>query len=113
MTEAKKQMLESVLALCAPFGPVVGKAMFGGFGVFYEGLMFALITRQGELYFKADHENRSNFEKAGLKPYGRMPYYEAPKGALASWASLEPWVRDAYDAAKRTAKKAHKPKPNN
>ncbi len=109
MTETKKQMLEDVVTLCAPLGSVAGKAMFGGFGVFCDGLMFALITRQGDVYLKADDENRPAFEKAGLKKYGKMPYHQVPKGALGNWPSLEPWARGALKAAQRAAKTSTKP----
>ncbi len=109
MTEAKKQVLENVVSLCAPLGTVAGKAMFGGYGVFCNGLMFALITRQGDLYLKADDENRPAFDNAGLEKYGKMPYYQAPKGVLGDWPALEPWARGAFRAAQRAAKSSRKP----
>ena len=103
--EAKQQMLDDVVAVCAPLGPVAGKAMFGGFGVFCDGLMFGLITREGDFYLKADAENLPDFERAGREKYGKMPYYQTPEGALDSWAKLEPWARGAVDAARRAAKR--------
>lgn len=109
MTKSKEQVLGNVVALCAPLGDVAGKAMFGGFGVFCDGLMFALITREGDLYLKADDENRPAFEKAGLEKYGKMPYHQAPEGILGKWASLKPWAIGAFKAAQRAAKTSGKP----
>ncbi len=105
MADTTKDVLERFSALCAPLGEVTGKSMFGGLGVFCDGLMFALITRHGELYLKADDENRPKHEQAGLEKYGRMPYYRAPEDALTDWRSLEPWAGAAYLAAKRAPAK--------
>ena len=108
MTDAKQQTLDKVIALTAPLGAVTGKAMFGGFGVFCDGVMFGLITRAGDLYLKADDENRSAFEDAGLEKYGKMPYHQAPPGALDSWSALDPWASGALEAAQRGAKSKSK-----
>ena len=104
MPERKRQTLDTVVRSCTPLGAVTGKAMFGGFGVFCDGLMFALVTRAGDLYFKADDANRPAFEAAGLERYGRMPYYRAPAEALTGWRALEPWARAALAAARRAPK---------
>lgn len=95
----KEDVLAALTKLCTPLGAVTGKAMFGGLGVFCEGTMFALITRQGELYFKADDQNRPAYEQAGLAKYGKMPYYRAPEGALKNWRALKPWASEAWRAA--------------
>ena len=51
---------------------VAAKPMFGGHGLFLSGKMFALIAKD-VLYFKADEENRAEFENAGMGSYGKMP----------------------------------------
>jgi DNA transformation protein len=38
------------------FGPVTIRKMFGGYGVYHDGLMFALVA-DDTLYLKADDEN--------------------------------------------------------
>ena len=105
MAETKEDVLAALIKLCAPLGAVTGKAMFGGLGVFCEGSMFALITRAGELYFKADDENRATYEHEGLAKYGKMPYYRAPENVLTGWRVLKPWVSEAYRAAQAAPKK--------
>ncbi len=65
----------------SPLGDVSARPMFGGHGVFLGGRMFALIAKD-VLYLKADDANRGEFEAAGMKPYGKMPYYQAPATAM-------------------------------
>ncbi|MDP6351632.1 MAG: TfoX/Sxy family protein [Alphaproteobacteria bacterium] len=105
MAETKDDVLEKFGSLCTPLGTISGKSMFGGFGVFCDGLMFALITGQGELYLKSDDENRPKHERAGLEKHGRMPYYRAPEDALTGWRVLKPWASAAYLAARRAPAK--------
>ena len=104
MTNEKKAAMERFVRLCTPLGPVRGKAMFGGYGVYCDDLMFALITRQGEIFLKADGETRGSFDAAGLRQFGKMPYFQAPSDALESWAALEPWATASLAAARRTRK---------
>jgi len=47
---------------------IVSRAMFGGWGIYKDGLIFAIII-DGELYFKADATNRPDFEKLGSHPF--------------------------------------------
>jgi len=47
---------------------VSARKMFGGYGLYREGLMFALIA-EDELFFKADSNNVAQFERAGSRPF--------------------------------------------
>ncbi len=104
MDDTKEDVLSKITTLCAPLGAISGKSMFGGFGVFCDGVMFALITRHGVLFLKTDDENRPRFDAAGLEKYGRMPYHAAPETALKDWKSMKPWAEGAWSAAQRGAK---------
>jgi DNA transformation protein len=97
------------------FGPVEAKSMFGGWGLYHQGLFFALIAADS-LYLKTDAENRAEFDARGLQPFVYemkdgdrivMHYLQAPEEALESPAAMVPWARSAYGAALRAA--AHKP----
>lgn len=110
-----KALLEEHLA---PLGPVVIKRMFGGGGVFLDGLMFGLVI-EGALYLKADDHTRASFEAEGLQPFSYskktgtttvMSYWQAPDRLLDEADEMLAWARDAYGAARR-AKAAAKPKP--
>lgn len=99
--------------------PIEWRAMFGGFGIYSEGIFFALVSSQGVPYLRVDDANRPDFEKAGsgpFQPYSRvksragtrivMPYYEVPGKVLARAATLRKWAEKALEAA--TAARAKK-----
>jgi DNA transformation protein len=85
--------------------------MFGGHGIYKDGVMFALISRD-QLYLKVDHGNRAAYDQAELphftyaekgKPV-RMPYREAPSEGFDNPEILCAWAREAYAAGLRTRK---------
>lgn len=94
--------------LLASVGRVVARRMFGGYGLYCEGTMFALIA-DDVLYLKVDEANRGEFERAGATPFvfeakGRrtvMSYLSAPDQVLESREHAAPWARSAYAAALR------------
>ena len=105
--------LEDHLAdLLAPLGGVTIRRMFGGRGVFKEGLMFALLSSRDVLYFKADPETAPAFEEEGCEQWtpemkGRamaMPYWRAPERLLDEPDEFAEWARRAFAVAKRTQK---------
>ena len=53
-----------VMDLLAPLGDIQNRAMFGGYGIFHGGDMFALISGS-TLYFKVNESNLAVYEKAG------------------------------------------------
>jgi DNA transformation protein len=96
--------------------PVTGKPMFGGVGIYAQGLFFALIA-EDRLYFKVDDCTRPDFEKRGMEPFrpfgedSAMGYYELPADVVEDLVQLEPWMRNAIDvAAKARRGKAKPPK---
>lgn len=111
---ARNEFVEHVLELLTPLGPVRPRAMFGGWGLYLDDIMFALIAWD-TLYLKADERNRPAFEAKGMGPFvheanGRrtvMSYWQPPPDALEDGARLRPWAEAAHAAAVR----ARKPKP--
>ena len=97
--------MSKILNLLAPLGEVTSKRMFGGYGMFLDGNMFALVTRNDELFLKADDVNKAAFLERGSKSHGRMPYYSTPIESLNRWAEMEIWVRGAVAASQRGKKK--------
>ena len=106
-----KALLEEHLA---PLGPVVIKRMFGGGGVFLDGLMFGLVI-EDVLYLKSDDGNRAAFVAEGLEPFRYaktggattvMSYWQAPERLLDEPDELRTWARNAYAAARRSKKPA-------
>jgi DNA transformation protein len=91
----------NILMLLAPMGEVRVKRMFGGYGLFHDDAMFALIPRKEELFLKADDGNREVYLERGRQNHGKMPYYSVPPEALKSWSAMEPWASGAVAAAMR------------
>ena len=95
------------------FGPITTRRMFGGHGVWHQGLMIGLVAG-GTLYLKVDEETREQFEARGLGPfeYARkgktvaLSYYRAPEEMLESPGDAVEWARLAYAAALRGVRPA-------
>ena len=96
--------LAHVMELLTPTGNITSRAMFGGYGIFHEGDMFALISGD-TLYFKADDSNRASYENAGSKPFRPMPYYEVPAEIMEDTEKLLQWARISIAIGHATAKK--------
>jgi len=99
---ANKEFLDHIVELLAPLGEVSGKSMFGGYGLFHDGTMFALISGTG-LFFKVDGSNRTGYEKAGSKQYKPMPYYQVPPEVLQDTVRLLDWARASLMVAHSSA----------
>jgi len=121
MAQRPPPFVQKMLALLTPHGDIRARAMFGGHGLYLDGMMFALIAND-RLYFKTDAETRPRFVRTGSKPFsyqraGRaavvMSYYEAPPRTMNSARAIMPWMELATIAArgaKRGKAKAAKPK---
>jgi DNA transformation protein len=59
---------EFIRDLFAPFGPVAVRRMFGGAGIYREGLMFALVF-DGAIFLKVDAASIPDFEREGSRPF--------------------------------------------
>ena len=102
------------------FGRVTVRRMFGGYGIYHDGLMFALAADE-TLYLKVDDESIGRFEAEGLPPFtfdmnGRtasMSYHQAPAEVTEDPAQAAIWARIAYEAALRARAKRRPKKPRN
>jgi DNA transformation protein len=107
---------EYIKELFAAFGPVSVRRMFGGAGIFADGLMIGLIS-DAEIYLKADEVTVPDFETEGLKPftYGAkrrrvvMSYWRMPERLFDDPDELAQWARAALGAAQRSGALARKP----
>ena len=113
---AGQAFVDHVAGRLLPLGPVQARRMFGGWGLFLDGVMFALIARD-RLYLKADAESAARFEAAGCAPFtyqrkGKtiaLSYREAPpdtlEGAGDGAGDLLAWAELAVEAARRSPRK--------
>lgn len=101
------------------FGPIQARRMFGGYGIYYEGLMFGLVA-DDVLYLKGDDENAYFFEDEGLGKFeyakkgkiAYIAYYQAPDIIMDDREEAALWARRSWLAAVRAdEKKRSKRKP--
>jgi DNA transformation protein len=99
-----KSYRDFVLEQLGRVTPMTGKSMFGGVGLYADGLFFALIA-EDRLYFKVDDTTRPDFERLGMEPFrpfgedSAMGYYEVPADVVEDPVQLAPWMRKAIDVA--------------
>lgn len=109
---ASREFCEHVTDLLSGFGPVAVRRMFGGAGVYRDGVMFALIAYD-TLYFKVDDATRQDYERAGMGPFtyeGKtepvtMSYFQTPPEAMEDGELLSECARKAFAAALRARAK--------
>ena len=111
---------ETIRDLFRDFGPVDVRRMFGGVGVFVDGLMIALVTSDDVIYLKADGETVPAFEKEGLVPFSYATksgehtltsYWRMPERLYDDPEELARWARDAHAVARRKAAGAARSRP--
>ena len=114
---ASASFIDFTKELFSPFGEIKVRKMFGGAGVYCDGLFFALIG-DDDLWLKVDDETRAAFEEETLEPFtfemkdgssATMSYHAFPEDAFDDHDVLEHWTRLALQAAERAAIKK-KPK---
>jgi DNA transformation protein len=94
----------------AGLGHVSIRRMFGGSGVFCDGLMFAIVA-DDTLFLKADDSNRPAFEAEDLEPLtyearGRvvqLPYWQVPERLFDEPDEMVAWALAALAAARHGA----------
>ncbi len=91
-------------------GPVTAKTMFGGHGIYLDGMMFALIA-DGNLYLKVDSQIENDFSERGLPEFtylrnGKefsLRYFQAPEETLEDSDAMNLWANKSFGATLRAA----------
>jgi DNA transformation protein len=101
---------EFIRDLFAPFGPVTMKRMFGGAGLYREGLIFGLVF-DGAIFLKVDETCIPDFEREGSRPlvYSRakrsgavaLPYWLLPERLYDDPEELAVWAARALAVSER------------
>ena len=110
VSEEEKEFVAYVIDLMQSVGPVRAKGMFGGHGIFLDGLMFGLVA-DSVLYLKADKASAKDFEARGLEAFSynkqgkpfKMSYYQAPEETLEDAEEMTHWAKQAFAVALRAA----------
>ena len=99
----------------APLGIITTRAMMGGWCLYCDGVVFALVAG-GVLYLKGDAVNIPRFESRGLaafRPFraqdAAMRYFQAPPEIFEDPAAMHEWVGGAVEAGRRAQRKKKKP----
>jgi DNA transformation protein len=91
-------------------GNVTGRSMFGGYSLYLDGAIFALIA-EDVLYFKVDDGNRGEYEAAGtgpFRPFGdehAMQYYEVPADVLEDPDRMRSWAERSAAISRKKARR--------
>ena len=104
--------------LFAAFGPVRCKRMFGGIGIYADGLMFGLFAFD-QIYLKADADFASLLEGEGSRPFqyearGRtvkLGYWTLPDSAVDDPDAAADFARQALRIARAAAASKPPKKP--
>ena len=94
-----------------PLGSIEIRRMFGGAGMFANGLMFAIIDGE-QLFFKVDDGSVGRYRDEGMGPftYGTKAgekaiggYWRCPDRLFDETDELQGWAREAILVANRSA----------
>ena len=110
VSRQEKEYVNYVVDLMQSIGPVTARAMFGGHGIFLDGLMFGLVA-DSVLYLKVGRDNKDDYVRRDLEPFTyskngkpmRMSYYQAPEETLEDSDEMNIWANRAYAAALQAA----------
>jgi DNA transformation protein len=114
VTEGFKDFVKDLLT---DFGPVTIRNMFGGAGIYADGVMFAILA-DDTFYLKANDVSARAFESEGMAPFtytptGKTPiamsYWQVPERLLEEPEELATWAREAHRIARASKAKARKP----
>ena len=87
---------------------VSARSMFGGWGIYKDGVIFAIIV-DDQLYFKVDDSNKSEYEKRGSRPFtyelrGKpvaMSYWEVPAEIIDDRDAVKRWAEESLRVSRQ------------
>lgn len=103
----------AIQELFTAFGTVSIRRMFGGAGLYADGVMFAL-WQNTVIYLKADAVSAPAFQREGMTPFSYptktgsrviTSYWRMPERLYDDPDELATWAHDAMAAARRGAEK--------
>jgi DNA transformation protein len=110
MANTEKDYVYYVVDKLSGLGDVHSRNLFGGYGIFHEGLCFAIVA-DDILYFKVDDSNRDMYEKAGSTRFPHpISYWQVPDEVFEDTAKLWEWANISIAIAQAKAKPKKKRK---
>ena len=105
--------LAYVVDQLAGFSSLTSRRMFGGVGLYADGVFFGLID-DDTLYFKVGDANRADYTARGCKAFQPTPgeismsYFEVPADVLEDADALRAWATTAVAVARTKAARPRK-----
>jgi DNA transformation protein len=102
--------LEYIKEQFSVLGPIHIRKMFGGAGIFLDGVMFGLVA-DDTVYLKVDDSNKQDYIDNGMGPFvymGKkkpiaMSYYQLPEECMEDIEMLRIWGQKAVTVAVKSA----------
>ena len=104
----REDLVNYIIDMLQDLGHIDAKYMFGDWGLYLDGLFFAILE-DDNLFVKVDDKSREFFEKNKLKQFSYMrkgkrcflSYYKVPDEAIDDIDMLKYWAELGYQAALR------------
>jgi len=108
-----KDLVNYITDMLQDLGHIDTKYMFGDWGLYLDGLFFAILV-DDNLFVKVDDQSRESFERDKLEQFSYMrkgkrcflSYYKVPDEAIDDIDSLKYWAQLGYQAALRANEKS-------
>jgi DNA transformation protein and related proteins len=104
----QNEFCDYLMDILAPLGTPSYRFMFGGYGIYLDGVIIAIVV-DDVLLLRADEENRPDFEARGIEPFrpypdkmtSTMPYYTVPDDVFEDSDVFLEWAGRSREAALR------------
>jgi DNA transformation protein len=100
----EQTLQDQVLGQLDVLGDISCRPLFGGFGIYWRDVIFAILFRD-RLYLKVDGQSKPDFVSRGMGPFRPnerqtlTSYFEVPPGVLDDREELLSWAKEAIRAA--------------
>lgn len=113
--KSRPEFIEHLDEVFRAFGAIHARRMFGGYGIYREGIMIGLVIDE-TLYLKTDADTIDRFRSAGSEPFRYdkrgetvvTSYHSMPVDAFDDPERARDWATIALEAALRSAQHAPK-----
>lgn len=102
---ASDQFAAYVVDQLSRAGSITSRKMFGGVGIYIDGVFCAIVGSSNRFYLRVGDSNVDDYQREGMEKFsGRkgssgMPYYEVPEHVLEDEGVLREWALKAREAA--------------
>ena len=109
MNKPHDSFVDFVMEQLRLLGDVDVRRLFGGYGLYDQGVFFGIIS-SARLYFKTNDDTCTAYVERGMQPFRPNPrqtlktYYEVPVEILEDEQALAVWARQAISCQRSQIK---------